>query len=143
MDLTNEQWVVVAPHIPEPPKRDDGKGRPRTDNRPVLNGILWVLRTGAPWKDLPERYPSPSTCHLRFQEWNEQGIWPKILTTLATHLDLTEASVDATFASAKKGGPASARPNGARERRLWRLQTEMAILGLSQLLQHPDTKHSS
>jgi len=143
MDLTNEQWAVVAPHLPKPRQRADGKGRPRHDDRAVLNGILWVLRTGAPWKDLPDRYPSSSTCHLRFQEWNEQGVWPTVLSALSEHLDLTEASIDATFASAKKGEPMLAKPNGARERRLWRLQTAMAILGLSQLLQQTGTKHSS
>lgn len=49
MDLTNEQWTIVAPYIPKPPVRRDGNGRPRQDSRNVLNGVLWVLRTGAPW----------------------------------------------------------------------------------------------
>jgi transposase len=57
VDLTDEQWEVLAPLIPEPPRRTDGRGRPWRDPRDVLNGILWVLRTGAPWHDLPERYP--------------------------------------------------------------------------------------
>ena len=57
MDLTDEQWEVLAPLIPEPPRRTDGRGRPWRDPRDVLNGILWVLRTGAPWHDMPERYP--------------------------------------------------------------------------------------
>ena len=57
MDLTDEQWTVLQPLIPEPPKRPDGRGRPRRDNREILNGILWIMRTGAQWKDMPERYP--------------------------------------------------------------------------------------
>ena len=48
MDLTEEQWAVVEPLLPKPVKRADGKGRPRVDNRVILKGILWVLRTGAP-----------------------------------------------------------------------------------------------
>ena len=143
MDLTNEQWAVVAPHIPKVRQRADGKGRPRQDDRAVLNGILWILRTGAPWHDLPERYPAYQTCHRRFQEWNHKQAWPHLLKALSAHLDLTESSVDATFSSAKKGGARSGSPKRARERRLWRSQTEMAILGLSQLLQRQPMKASS
>ncbi len=64
MDLTNEQWEVLEPPIPDPLRRPDGRGRPWRDSRDVLNGILWVLRTGAPWCDLPERYPPYQTCHV-------------------------------------------------------------------------------
>ena len=67
MDLTTKQWLVVEPHIPRPRRRTDGKGRPRQDDLGILNGILWILRTGAPWRDLPDRYPSYKTCHRRFQ----------------------------------------------------------------------------
>lgn len=56
-ELTDEQWAILAPLIPEPERRADGKGRPPVhDNRSVMNGILWVLRTGAAWNDLPDRY---------------------------------------------------------------------------------------
>ena len=61
MDLTDKQWEVLEPLIPDPPRREDGRGRPWRDPRDVLNGILWILRTGAPWKDLPERYPPYQT----------------------------------------------------------------------------------
>ena len=52
MDLTDEQWELLGPLIPKPPRREDGRGRPWRDPRDVLNGVLWILRTGAPWKDL-------------------------------------------------------------------------------------------
>ena len=68
MDLTDAQWEVLKPLIPDPPRREDGRGRPWRDPRDVLNGILWVLRTGAPWHDLPECYPPYQTCHRRFQK---------------------------------------------------------------------------
>jgi transposase len=57
MDLTNKQWAMLEPLLPNPPKRVDGRGRPWREAREVLDGVLWVLRTGAPWRDLPERYP--------------------------------------------------------------------------------------
>ena len=51
-----------------------------------MNGILWVIRTGAPWQDLPDRYPSPATCHRRFQEWSRSGVFATILHALAVDL---------------------------------------------------------
>src|SRR5918999_3845063 len=74
MDLTDEQWDVLKLIIPAPPRRPDGRGRPWRDPRAVLNGILWILRTGAQWKDLPERYPPYQTCHRRFQHWVRSGV---------------------------------------------------------------------
>ncbi len=68
MELTDEQWAELEPLIPEAPRREDGKGRPRRKSREVLEGICWILRTGAQWADLPERYPPYQTCHRRFQE---------------------------------------------------------------------------
>jgi transposase len=109
MDLTNEQWDVIKPLIPEPPKRPDGRGRPRRDNREILNGILWIMRTGAQWKDMPERYPPYQTCHRRFQEWVRSGAFEVILKALVRDmkergdLDLTECFIDGTFVIAKKG----------------------------------------
>src|SRR5215471_1005777 len=60
-DLTDDQWKILDLLIPEPAKRDDGRGRPWKSRRSVMNGVLWVLRTGAPWADLPDRYPSFQT----------------------------------------------------------------------------------
>jgi hypothetical protein len=78
--------------------------------RSVLNGILWVLRTGAPSADLPEAYPSFQTCHRRFHQWVRSGVMKEILEALASELklrrviDVQEAFIDATFSPAKKGG---------------------------------------
>ncbi|GAB3527600.1 hypothetical protein GCM10027443_04240 [Pontibacter brevis] len=66
MELTNEQWERVKDLVPDQVKRSDGKGRPAREKREVMEGVLWVLRTGAPWKDLPERFPPYQTCHRRF-----------------------------------------------------------------------------
>ncbi len=79
MHLTEAQWAMVEPLIPKPRRRKDGRGRPWRQPRRVLNGILWVLRTGAPWKDLPERYPPHQTCHRRFQHWCRDGTPKQVL----------------------------------------------------------------
>ena len=110
MDLTEFQWKCVEPLLPEMRWREGGPGRPPRDRRTVLNGILGVLRTGAPWKDLPDRYPSHQTCHRRFQHWCRNGTLDRILEALAKDLqkwgriDLTEGFIDGSFAGAKKGG---------------------------------------
>lgn len=68
-EITDEHWEILVDLIPEPKRRADGRGRPCKSRRTVLNGILWLLRTGAPWADIPERYPSYQTCHRRLQHW--------------------------------------------------------------------------
>ena len=85
MELTDEQWAVLAPLIVEP-QREDGRGRPRRDAWDILNGILWILRTGAQWADLPDRYPPYQTCHRRFQEWVGNGTFDQILQHLASDM---------------------------------------------------------
>ena len=72
--INDDQWKLLEPLLPKQ-KRNPKGGRPAINNREVLEGILWVLRTGARWKDLPERYPSASTCWRRLRLWEEQGAW--------------------------------------------------------------------
>lgn len=116
-ELTDEQWDVVEPVL-RGARRSDNRGRPWQDTRAVLNGVLWVLGTGAQWRELPEKYPPFQTCHRRFQQWIRSGKLEAALKLLARHLhergklNLEEAFVDATFASAKKGASPSA-PRGA------------------------------
>jgi transposase len=134
MDLTDEQWAILEPLLPEPNKRSDGRGRPWRPAREVLNGVLWVLRTGAPWHDLPERYPPYQTCHRRFQNWVREGTLEGILKALAQDLkergglDLSECFIDGTFIVAKKGGGRWERPSGAKVRSSWQWQTALVFL---------------
>ena len=108
LDLTDSQWAVLDPLIPEPSRRKDGGGRPWRARRPVLDGILWVLRTGAPWADLPDHYPPYQTCHRRFQQWVQSGILKGIFEALALELralgllDVKEAFIDGSFAQRKR-----------------------------------------
>jgi transposase len=125
MDLTDEQWAVLEPHIGEMPRRADGRGRPWRSSREVLNGIVWILRTGAQWADLPERYPPYQTCHRRYKRWVRAGTLELVLEALATdlkergHLDLSECFIDGTFIVAKKGAGVWVRPSGAKGRNSW------------------------
>src|SRR6266536_5475897 len=133
MDLTDKHWAVLEP-IFRPRRRPDGRGRPWADPRAVLNGVLWILRTGAPWHDLPRRYPPYQTCHRRFQQWQRSGRLELLLQRLAQDLrdrgklDLSEAFVDATFAGAKKGAPPLAQLDAVRAARSWRSSTAMVFL---------------
>jgi transposase len=85
-NLTYAQWEILKLLIPEPTRREDGRGRPWKDRRTVLNGILWILRTGAPWAEVPDRYPSYQTCHRRFQQWVRSGVMKGVLEALALDL---------------------------------------------------------
>jgi transposase len=143
-ELTDEQWMIVQALIPEPPRRADGRGRPWRDAREVLNGILWILRSGARWQDLPARFPPYQTCHRRFQQWVRDGTLRRILEFLAEdlrergELDLSECFIDATFVVAKKGALRWERPSGARVRSSWQWQTALVFLSPStrRLLRH-------
>jgi transposase len=133
MDLTEAQWQVLKPLL-TPKRRSDGRGRPWRDARAVLNGILWVLRTGAPWHDLPDRYPPYQTCHRRFQQWQRDGTLTQLLHALAEDLrargklDLSETFIDASFSAAKKGALLSARLAEEKAVKSWRSQTAMVFL---------------
>ena len=125
-DLMDEQWKTLDPLIPKPRRRRDRRGRPWKSRRSVLNGVRWVLRTGAPWADIPDRYPSFQTCQRRFQQWVRSGVMTRVMTILAHELvkrraiDIREAFIDASFAPAKKGGAKSEKRNAARGQRSWR-----------------------
>lgn len=74
-ELTDKAWAVIEPLLP----RSDGRAGRWRDHRQVINGILWKLRTGAPWRDLPERYGPWKTCHERLRRWTADGTWDRIL----------------------------------------------------------------
>jgi len=82
-ELTDKAWTAIQPLLPAPGTR---RGRWR-DHRQVINGILWKLRTGAPWRDLPERYGPWKTCHERLRRWTADGTWDKILARAQVYDD--------------------------------------------------------
>ncbi|MBQ0888529.1 IS5 family transposase [Streptomyces sp. RM72] len=111
-ELTDVAWERIAPLLPGV----DGRGRPWRDHRQVINGVLWRLRTGAPWRDLPERYGPWQTAYERFARWEADGTWARLLEQVQVRDDSVEAvewtvSVDSTInrahqhaAGARKGG---------------------------------------
>src|ERR687886_1648314 len=112
-DLTDEQWERLQPLLPpQKPKT----GRPNEEHRRIINGILWIDRTGAPWRDLPERYGPWRTVASRFYRWRKAGVWERVLKALQRRkdaqgeLDWDTHYLDATIvrahqhaAGAKKG----------------------------------------
>lgn len=84
-ELTDAEWALLQPLLP--PERPAKSGHPYRSHRQVLNGMLWILHTGAPWRDLPERYGPWETVYSRFRRWSRSGLWEKILSTLQRELD--------------------------------------------------------
>lgn len=108
--LSDELWREVEPLLPPHPPDPRG-GAPRVGDRPCLEGVLHVLRTGCQWQRLPpcERWPSGSTCWRRFDEWTRRGVWPQLhrrllnLLGAAGRVDLERVVVDTATVRAKKG----------------------------------------
>lgn len=115
MDLTDAQWALVEPFLTGPKKwKPGGPGRPPVPSRSVVEGILWVMRTGAPWRDIPRRYPSSSTCFRRFEQWRSDGALQRVLALLRRNLnrETDEAFIDGTYVAAKGGGSCVGRSRG-------------------------------
>jgi transposase len=121
-ELSDAEWERLAPLLPpEQPK----VGRPNKAHRSVVNGILWKLRTGAPWRDLPERYGPWATVHTRFRRWRLAGVWDRVLAAVqreadaAGKLDWSVHYLDGTVirahqhAAGAKGGTRRRKPSGA------------------------------
>ena len=83
-DLTHEEWQRLEPLLP--PQKPT-TGRPASDHRRIINGMVWIARTGAPWRDLPERYGAVGTGSRRFYRWRKAGIWQRVLETLQAQAD--------------------------------------------------------
>ena len=104
-DLSDDEWAVIQRLLPK-----KGRGPARKDDRTVLNGIFYILRTGAPWRDLPERYGPHTTVYNRYVRWGERGIWQGIFEALATECADALIFVDSSIvkahraASGAKGG---------------------------------------
>ena len=108
-ELTHKQWEFISPHIP--PKALTG--RPREDDRMVINGVLYVLMSGCRWMDMwgmPSRYGSHKTVWERHKKWSEKGVWKGIMDAFVSRgystgvIDADDLSVDSSTVPAKKGG---------------------------------------
>lgn len=104
-DLTEFEWRVIQPLLPDKPR-----GNPRVDDRRVLNGIFFRLRSGTPWRDLPERYGPYTTVYNRFNRWRKAGVWDRLMDAITAaydgHVQMIDTSVVRVHqhaAGAKKG----------------------------------------
>lgn len=104
-ELSDEEWAVIQPLLPT-----KVRGVKRVDDRRVINGILWRFRTGAPWRDVPERYGPRTTLYNRFVRWREAGVWDRILDAVSKAYDGDIVMIDSSCvrvhqhgAAAKKG----------------------------------------
>lgn len=106
-DLSDREWSIIGPLLPNKPR-----GVARTDDRRVLNGIFYVLRTGSPWRDLPERYGPYTTCYNRFDRWAKAGVWLRVFEALAQHSPQSMHLIDSSIVRAHQhaaGGKKGAR----------------------------------
>lgn len=90
-ELSDFEWRVIAPLLPNKPR-----GVPRVDDRRVLNGIFYILRSGSPWRDLPERYGPPTTCYNRFVRWRKAGVWDRLMDAIVAAYDGNVQMIDSS-----------------------------------------------
>ncbi len=94
-DLSDAEWALIKPLLPNKPR-----GVTRVNDRRVINGIFYVLRTGSPWRDLPERYGPYTTIYNRFNRWAKAGVWVRIFETLAAKSPASMAFIDSSIVRA-------------------------------------------
>ena len=131
--LSDCQWQKIQPLLPKLKRRK--RGRPLKDNRCVLEAILWILKTGARWRDLPNDFGvSSSVAWKRLRAWEEQGVWLRLWRAFLAELDeggkldWQESFLDGSFASAKKGATELAKPSVGRARSGWWWSTAKVFL---------------
>ena len=93
-EITNDEWSRVEALLP--PERTGKKGRPGKDNRIMLNGLLWIARSGAPWRELPQHYGSWKSVYSRFCKWRDDGVLEEVYRTLIIDADMENLSIDST-----------------------------------------------
>ena len=98
-EMTDCEWTIIQPVLPDKPR-----GVPRVNDRRVINGIFWVLRSGAPWRDLPDCYGPYTTCYNRFNRWRKAGIWDDILATITDRRDADVQMLDTTIVRVHQHG---------------------------------------
>jgi transposase len=106
-DLSDKEWDIISPLLPCKPR-----GVPRADDRRVLNGIFYILRTGSPWRDLPERYGPYTTAYNRFNRWAKAGVWLRVFEALAAKSPQSMHFIDSSVVRAHQhaaGGKKGAR----------------------------------
>ncbi|MCW2273333.1 putative transposase [Rhodoblastus acidophilus] len=113
--LGDSQWVRMAPHLPG---KVGDPGRSGADNRLFVEAVLWLARTGSPWRDLPEIFGNWNSVFVRFSRWSKDGVWDRLFVAMADDPDFEYIMIDSTIvrshqhAAGKKGGLKLARSAG-------------------------------
>lgn len=92
-EITNEQWERIEKLLPQP---HTGKGRPAKDNHIMLNGMMWIARSGAQWRELPEKYGPWQTVYSKYRKWKREGVLEKVFKALSEDADMENLSIDST-----------------------------------------------
>ena len=96
-ELTEGEWNRIKDLLPPEHPKEGKRGRPaKCDNRSAMNGILWIARGGAPWRELPERYGPWQTVYSRFRKWKEMGVFERVFQVLSMDADFENISIDST-----------------------------------------------
>lgn len=109
-ELSDEQWLQLEPHLPG---RKGDPGKSGADNRLFLNAVVWIARTGSPWRDLPERFGNWNSVFQRFNRWSKSGVWERLLQVIKRDPDLEDLLLDSSIirahqhAAGAKGGRAA------------------------------------
>ena len=137
-DISDRTWNILEPHLPG---RSGSWGGVAKDNRKFINAVCWILRTGAPWRDLPPDYGDWKNTHRRFSRWRDKGIWERLLEILIQDPDYEWLMIDASHikvhpdaSGAKEGNQAMGRTKGGSiPKYIWRW---MRMVCRSELLLH-------
>lgn len=111
-ELRDDQWNRIKELLP--PERKTQGGRPAKDNRQMLNAMLWVIRSGAPWRDLPEYYGPWQSVYTRFRRWEQAGIFDRMLKVLTVDLDDESVMLDASIVRVHQHGAGAKRGSNSR-----------------------------
>src|ERR1700684_2490523 len=129
-ELSDYEWTAIKPMLPNKPR-----GVRRVNDRRVLNGIFWVLRSGAPWRDLPETYGPRTTCYNRFVRWRRAGVWDRIMDALAAGHDAAVQMIDTSVVRVHQHGACISKlwvaPEEASRARFTRWSTPMVCRSIS------------
>ena len=117
--ISDEKWAIIGPLLVR--RRKDPRGRKSKDDRQMFDAVLWIMKTGAPWRDLPPELGAWQTAYKRFSQWAKLGIWEEVLLELSKDADLEAAMIDGSFVklhqhgSGAKGGTSNRKSGEAKE----------------------------
>jgi transposase len=131
--LSDHEWAAIKPMLPNKPR-----GVPRVNDRRVLDGIFWVLRSGAPWRDLPDNFGPYTTCYNRFVRWRRAGVWAKIMSALAHAHDAAVQMIDTSIVRVHQHAACITRSSGSSTR-----SNTIGVWQRATTSSQPITSHSS